>query len=164
MSRGIHGLALWLPVAVLTALGTTYWGLNRTALDYGPAENSTLEPSVVRRGDVVHACFGTIKWYRTLPGVVEHWYECPYHDPQTKRVVLRRFDMQERIIKIPEKPGELPAKCRVIGNQNDVPYPVPNWCEPGELRYGGYARLRVFGDWWTLTYSLPGKMSAQIVP
>lgn len=162
------GRAAAVGVAIMIVLGGVAWGLNRTALDYGPAENSYLEPAVVRTGDTVQACFGSIIWYRPMPGRVTQWFECKKRG-QDGNLVDARFDMQDRTIRYPKEPGKLPPKCRPIGNDSDIPYPVPGWCEPGQLRYNGFARIQVgasikSGGLWELQYSLPSRMVAEIRP
>lgn len=163
------GRAAAVAVVVLGVVTALYWGLNRTVLDYGPAENSYLEPAVVRVGDVVHACFGSIKWFRPMPGKVTQWFECKKRG-KDGRLVDARFDMEDRTIRYPREAGTLPPKCRPVGNDSDVPYPVPSWCAPGQLRYNGFARIPVGtssifpGGLWELQYSLPPKMVAEIQP
>ncbi len=150
-------------LAVMGTVAAVYWGFNRPVLSYGVPEASYLDPRVVRRGDVVQACFEGITWFRPMPGQVTQWFECKRRNKDGV-LVPARFDMENRTIKYPKEPGRLPLKCRPVANDQDVPYPVPGWCEPGELRYSGFARLPVAGGLWSLQYELPPRMVAEILP
>lgn len=148
-------------LSVLAMIGGVAWGVNRTAVDYGPPEASELHPKVVQPGDVVQACFNSITWYTPAPSIAPQWFECMKRLPDGK-LRMTRFDMQERIVKYPSKPGKLPPKCRPIANQNDEPYPVPDWCAPGPLRYGGEIRVSTLWGLWTRVYDFPPNMVAEV--
>jgi len=152
-----------LAFGAMVTLGVGYWGLNRTAVDFGPPSESELHPKIVRPGDIVQACFNRITWYTPAPSMAPQWFECLKKLPDGK-VRMTRFDMQERIVKYPSKPGPLPAKCRPIANQNDEPYPVPEWCEPGLLHYGGEIRVSTLWGLWTRVYDFPPNMIAEVQP
>ncbi len=150
-------------LAAMASVAAVYWGFNRPVLSYGAPELSYLDPRVVRRGDVVQACFDDITWFRPMPGKVTQWYECKRRNNKGNLVPVR-FDLENRTIRYPKEPGRLPPKCRPVANDRDEPYPVPGQCEPGEIRYGGVARLPVAWGLWSLQYDLPPKMTAEIMP
>jgi hypothetical protein len=169
MWRGLNGKTWPIVVAVgaFLIVGISDVALDRTAIDVGVGR---LIPDVAKRGTALDAAYTGIVWYRVWPSVITQYFECLVKDASSGSTYKMRFDLPQRIVPIPSGPGPLPPKRRPIGNQQDVPTPVPQACEPGLLHYGGYITVHTrFGIGplsfeWPLNYDLPPNMNAEIQP
>lgn len=164
MRTGLNGKT-W-PVVVAVgglAFAGALWALNRPAVSFGSPPHGELLQKVLRRGDRVDVLLGSVYWYRVWPATITQWYECMVREPNGSLFKLR-FDLQPRIVPIPSGPGPLPRKTRPVANQQEVPYLVPDICEPGPFQYRGYIRVHTMWGWWPLDYDLPDTMKAEIQP
>jgi len=145
----------WWPVLgvfLFSTIGGSLLYLNMDSFTFLEDENGKrayLESSIVHPGDIVQACYPNIKWYEVHPAVATHWYECPKRDLKGK-IQMVRFDLPLRTLRVPDKPQQLPPKCRPIGKDDDTPIPVPSWCEAGHLNYGGFITNTKFKLWNTI--------------
>jgi hypothetical protein len=137
--------------------------IKRDFLSYGPPEKSYLSPTIVKAGDSIEVCFDDIEWYRIpYSATVKQYYICNRRT-RNGTVIPYRFDMESHAVNYPSSPQHLPPKCRVIAHPSGEPYPVPSWCEPGPLQYGGTLEATAIPGALTLYYNLPANMMAQIV-
>lgn len=148
---------------VMTCLAIAYWGLGRTAVSFGSPPHGELVQKVLHRGDKVDVLYHSIYWYRVWPSTITQWYECLAREPNGRLFKLR-IDLGPHTVPIPPRAGPLPVKSRTVANQQDVPYLVPDICQPGPFRYGGFIRVHTLWGAWDLDYDLPFTMTAEIQP